>query len=355
MPRSSTIWSEHDDQFRVVAEKRADRPGYRVRSGFRGAGRDTRSAPTEAEAIAIGQAIWAGCTNGALEAPASAPETIGQFRDALCERDDLSAATIRGYRQVWSAFGAALGEGRSIRRVYRVDVEAWLSAWQGTTRATYLRTLRAGIRWGMAQGWWTGDPTVGVQAKSAHKLGSWMPYSQWPAFLAHCTPAHRIRAAFALETGLRTGEIIWARQDWIQRGLGKPTIRIAVDPVTGFKPKWGTARAVPLTAVALRLLDDAKEMWGDGGPIFSGDHHLAASNFPRENGAAARGAGIPYVTFHGLRRSAGAHWLDCRVPLQEVSMLLGHRSIVTTQRWYAGFGESTLARAIDEVEQRRGR
>lgn len=354
MPRSNTVWTEHDDQFRVVAEKRADRPGYRVRSGFRGASRDTRSAPTEAEAIAIAQAIWAGYTNGALEAPASAPETMGQFRDALVARSDLSAATIRGYRQIWSAFAVAVGEGRSIRRVYRVDVESWLAAWQGTTRATYLRTLRAGIRWGMAQGWWTGDPTVGVVATATRRMGSWMPYDRWPAFLANCTPAHRIRAAFALQTGLRSGEIIAARWDWVQRGLGRATMRIDVDPVTGWTPKWGSSRAVPLTDAALQLLDDAAEMWPDSPTIFSREP-LTASNFPRENGRACKLAKLPYITFHALRRSAGAHWLDCGVPLLEVSRLLGHRSITTTERWYAGVGESTLARAIDQVEQRRGR
>lgn len=350
----TTIWRESDARFAVVVGERSDRRGYRVRSGWRGHPRSTVSEVDEALAVAIGQAIWARYQAGELEAPELAPETVGEFRDRLCARDDLSRATIRGYRQVWSAFAASVGEDKTIRRVYRLDIDRWLSAWTGTTRATYLRTIRAGIRWGMGQGWWSGDPTVGLTAVAPRRMGSWMPYDRWPAFLAHCTPAHRIRAAFALETGMRSGEIVAARWSWVQRGIGTPTIRVDVDPVTGFKPKWGSARAIPLTSAALKLLDDAREMWGDEGAIF-GDDHLREPNFTRENRAACEGAGIPYVTFHALRRSAGAHWLDCGMSLLEVSRILGHRSIVTTERWYAGVGESTLARAMDQVEKRRGR
>jgi len=39
--------------------------------------------------------------------------------------------------------------------------------------------------------------------------------------------------------------------------------------------------------------------------------------------------------------------------LLEVSRLLGHRSITTTERWYAGMADSTLVSAIARVDRAR--
>lgn len=352
----TVVWQESDDKFAVSVQARSDRPGYRVRSGFRGGDRDTRSAPGRDEAIAIGQAIWKLYLDGALTAPELAPETVAQVLDAIERRTDITAATRRGYTQVWTQLTRAVGESRSIHRVATSDIEAWLSGWSGVTRATYLRTVRAVYRWAIRQGWTSRDPTAEVaHAKAPGRIGTWLPWDRWPLFLSHCSPAHRIRAGFALETGLRAGEVMAARPDWVQRGIGRASIRIAEDPVSGFVPKWGSSRAVPLTDTALALLDQAREMWPGSAYLFTG-RKLSNANLARENREACRRAGIrPAVTFHGLRRSAGAHWLDCGVGMFEVSRLLGHQSIATTERWYAGVAESTLTRAIEGVMTRRGR
>ena len=127
---------------------------------------------------------------------------------------------------------------------------------------------------------------------------------------------------------------------------------IAPDPDTGWVPKWGSKRSVPLSDRALELLDRARAEWPDSDTIFSAAG-LTWPNFAALNRAACKAAKVTPVTFHGLRRSAGAHWLDCGVTLLEVCRLLGHQSITTTERWYAGVGEATLARAIELVQDVR--
>lgn len=353
---STVIWAEGDDRFRVVVGHRSDRPGYRVRSGYRGGHRDTRSTPDREEALAIGRAIWDYYQAGALTAPTVAPQTVAQLGECIERRDDVTIATKRGYAQVWAQLTRAVGEERSIHRVHASDLEAWLSAWEGVTRATYLRTVRAIYRWAIREGWASKDPTIGVEVRAPRaRVGSWLPWDMWPHYLSHCAPAHRIRSGIALETGMRAGEILHARPEWVVRGLGRPSIRIAEDPATGFRPKWGSARAIPLTDMAIRFLEDAAEMWPGSRFLFAA-HRLTAPNLARETRAACEAAQIkPRVTFHGLRRSAGAHWLDAGMGLLEVSRLLGHQSIETTQRWYAGVAESTLTRAIEAVQKRRAR
>jgi integrase len=348
-PAKNIVWREDDGRFHVTVAARTDRPGFRVRSGFRGGRLDTRSAVTQAEAEALAGGIWRAYQLGAIEAPEVAPETLGQLTDCIEKRTDLSPKTVASYRRVWMLLVRAVGESRPLKRLYRMDVEAWLVAYSGQTRATYLRTLRAGFSWARSKGWMQVDPTQGITATVKHELGAWLPYGHWPALLNACTVGHQIRAGFVLETGMRAGEIMAARWDWIREGVGKPAIVIAHDPVSGFTPKWGRPRSVPLSAKALAWLDDARRHWGETGYIFSTDG-LAWPQFARETAKACERAKVGPVTFHGLRRSAGAHWLACGVSMKLVGDLLGHATMLTTERWYAGVGESSLVGAIDQVE-----
>lgn len=348
-PAKNVCWRQSDGRFSITVAARSDRPGYRVRSGFRGGVLDTRSTVSEAEAKAIAEGVWTAYQLGAIEAPEQAPETLGQLAERIELRDDLTTKTKASYRRVWSLLVRAVGASRALRRVYRLDLEAWLTHYSGQTRATYLRTVRAGFSWARKKGWISADPTEGIEAQVKQELGAWLPYSKWKALLDACTIGHQIRVGFCLETGLRAGEIMAARWSWIREGVGRSTIVIAHDPVTSFSPKWGRPRSVPLSAKALVWLDNARRHWGADGFIFSTDG-LASPQFARDTAKACEKAGVGPITFHGLRRSTGAHWLDCGVSLVEVSRLLGHASVTTTERWYAGVGESTLVRAIAQVE-----
>lgn len=348
-PAKNIRWQQRDGTFSVTVSERSDRPGYLIRSGFRGGRLDSRSATALGEACALGGGIWQAYQSGMIDAPELVPETLGQFVDRLDERDDLTDATRGSYARVWALLVRAVGEDRTLRRVYRLDVETWLAGYQGTTRATYLRTLRAGFRWALGEGWIGIDPTLGIEATTVQGLGSWLPYDEWSRFLAACRHAHRIRAAFVLETGLRAGEIMAARWSWVRRGIGRPALVVAPDPATGWAPKWGTKRSVPLSDTAQSVLEEARAEWPKGDAIFSAAG-LKWPNFAMLTRAAVDASKVTPVTFHGLRRSAGAHWLDCGVTLLEVARLLGHQSITTTERWYAGVGEATLARAIEMVQ-----
>lgn len=353
-----------DGRFSVVVYYRPERANFRIVSGFRGARPAETSASREDEARAIADTIWTSYQRGRITAPDPAPLTLRDLVEAIATRPKLSPKTLRSYHQVWSLFARHVGESRPPARVYRMDVVDFLdTVGEGTysqkreadspqTIATYHRTLRAGFRWAIKRHWLVDDPTADIEIELDHELGPWLPYSEWDAYLTQCWPAHQVRSGFVLETGLRASEIAFARRSWLRGEVGRRGIWVGHDPETGFEPK-GKSRIVPFTDQAEWWLEQAQKLWPGSPWLFSADGLSALGNLSRETRTAVQAAGVTPTNFHGLRRSAGAHWLDCGLSLYEVSLLLGHRDITTTQRWYAAVSDTTLVAAIARVELRR--
>jgi len=159
----------------------------------------------------------------------------------------------------------------------------------------------------------------------------------------------RIRAEFVFETGLRRSELKNARWSWITSCQGRPCIRIQEDTETGFVPKSGRTRIVPLSARAQAVLERAREVWGSEGYLFF-DTKSAWPNLTRSTHRACNKAGVTDVDFHGLRRSAGARWLSEGIAIQDVSRLLGHQDVGTTMRHYAGISDSHLSSCIARID-----
>ena len=57
------------------------------------------------------------------------------------------------------------------------------------------------------------------------------------------------------------------------------------------------------------------------------------------------------VSTHGLRRTAGVLWLASGVDIFTVSRLLGHESVTTTVKSYAGIADCQFATALDVVDK----
>lgn len=339
--------------FSVIAERRRDRPTFRVRAWFEGHRRHQEEQPTEARAVAAAEAIWNAFCDGQLsDNLIIPPDTLDELVERFVARGDLSPSTRRSYERCLRLFVTFTGPDRHPASVSRSDVHRWITSLtcKPVSRASYLRQLRACLHWAIRQGFLQKDPCENFRIKVEHTMRSWLEYRDWERFLEACSKAHQIRAAFALETGLRAGEIASARWSWLQGSIGRPSIRIGHDPITGFTPKWGNARAVPLSKKAQEMLEAARRTWGETGFIFASER-LASPNFARENRLACDRAGLPRVDFHGLRRSAGARWLELGFELIEVSRLLGHRSITTTDKWYAGISTGRLASRFDLVDR----
>lgn len=329
--RAYTEWNRHGN------------PQFRLRYGYRGQPPTTETLKSVDESIAKGKAIWDGHAAGVLGTSARAKiATIAELLEEFLKRDRLSPASIRSYRQACGGFVNHVGADRPLEAIGRKAVDGWLESLtcKPISKQSYLRNISALFGWAMKEKLIRVDPTAEVSvhlARGTQAIRPWLQARDWAAFLAACGETHRIRAEFVLHTGLRAGELVEARWEWVQgTSLRVPAHKSAND------------RAIPLDKRALEILGECRAKWGSSGLIFGKDE-VSQGNLRRDNVRACVKAGLAPVDFHGLRRSCGARWLEVGIPILHVSRMLGHRDISTTAKHYAGIADSTLQAEMAKV------
>ncbi len=275
------------------------------------------------------------------------PETLGELVEGFLDRE-LAPATLQTYEKTLQRFVAhAGGDEQSLRHVGRGTCQSWFDTMtcSAASKRSYRVTLRALMRWAVAQGFLRKDPTVGLKLpKAKHSIRPWLQYHEWRAFLAACRPSHMIRAEFVLHTGLRASELTGATWAWMHGTVGRPAISVPAS-------KSARARAIPLDGRAQELLELARKAWPHPEYIFFQARCSTTGNLRRDTVLACQKAGITVTDFHGLRRSCGARWLQLGASLLEVSRLLGHADVSTTARHYAGIADRTLAAVMERVDK----
>lgn len=360
---ATELYKRFDDRFTVRAWTELNQHGnarIRVRFGYRGGEVRTLTAPGETEAVASAAQFWQAHLDGLLDAPSTAPETLGELVDKFTARTDLAPATKETYGKILARFVTFLGKDRALTAIGRSAVAKWFAtmACKPVSKAAYLRTLRALFSWAIKQKFLDADPSR-EQAVEKHKttIRPWLQHHEWAPFLTACGPRHRIRAEFALHVGLRASELADARWSWLHGTVGTKAISVPAS-------KSARARAIPLDERAVEVLEEAKAWFG---PKEKGEHgrlrkvdrelkpddpifgEMDPHNLRRDNVIACRKAGVTIIDFHGTRRSCGARWLEVGIPLLHVSRMLGHADVSTTARHYAGLADSTLALEIEKV------
>ena len=97
--------------------------------------------------------------------------------------------------------------------------------------------------------------------------------------------------------------------------------------------KVSSKRLIKLNNQAQKIISELDELWN-----YSKD--FVSHKFKKE----AKRLGIPDIRFHDLRRTFGYNLIRQGRPIYEVSKLLGHSSVTTTERHYAPL----LATEIDD-------
>jgi integrase len=352
-----------DEKFSVRAYTELNRhgnPQHRVRFGYRGGDVRTITARSETDAVAKAAQFWQAHIDGLLDAPPTAPVTIGKLVDEFVARGDLAPATKETYQKSLDRFVRFVGEHRELTAIGKAAVAQWFGAMtcKPVSQAAYLRTMRALFGWAVRSKYIDADPSRDIRVERFKtSIRPWLQHHEWAPFLAACRPGHRIRAEFALHVGLRAGELADARWSWLHGTVGTRAITVPAS-------KSARARAIPLDHRAVEVLEEAKghfhrkEKDADGKLVKVPEYpkpedlifgEMDPHNLRRDNVIACRKAGVTVVDFHGLRRSCGARWLEVGIPLFHVSRMLGHADVSTTARHYAGLADSTLAAEIAKV------
>lgn len=183
-----------------------------------------------------------------------------------------------------------------------------------TTVNRDIECLRHLLYWAVDEGILPANPVARIRLeRERRKKKPVLSPAEEALLLAAASPHLRDIVIFALDTGMRRGEILnqtWEDIDFARRLLS----------VTHSKTPEGEAREIPLSHRVLTLLSSKKKDTGliftfDGKPIFS---------LKTAWKAAIRRAGIRYIRFHYLRHTFNTRLLELGVPREVRMSLLGH-------------------------------
>jgi len=189
-----------------------------------------------------------------------------------------------------------------------------------TSRSIFVRTINACWNWGLKQGLITkaykleGD----TKGESRNRV---LSDSELKSLLDEIRDNRfNLFVRFAYYTGARSGEI---------RSISRENIFSNHIVAYGKSGK----KLIKLNHQAQEILSRLDELWD-----YTKD--FVSHKFKKE----ARRLGIPDIRFHDIRRTFGYNLIRQGRPIYEVSKLLGHSSVTTTERHYAPL----LATEIDD-------
>lgn len=168
----------------------------------------------------------------------------------------------------------------------------------------------------------------------------------WPplgTYTDHLTPI----VLLALNTGLRRGEIFklrWGAVDWIHRLV----------TVSGDTAKTATTRHVDLNDEALDVLMTWRTVrFGEKTApadevVFPNSEGQPLDNVQSSWEELLKDAEVTRFRFHDLRHTFASKLVQRGVPLQVVAQLLGHASVLMTQR-YAHLAPSQTREAVQKL------
>ena len=238
------------------------------------------------------------------------------------------------------------------------DLTEFRSGWNelypsSNTRSRVQTRLRAFLRYCHDAGWIDRipklsaikvdePPTMPLTDAEYEKL-----LKKIPAVFTDKTKARRVHALVQLmrHSGLAIRDAVTLERIEIQKDAKKKLHRIVTS-----RQKTGTHVSVPIPKnvadEVLKVLNGNPRyvFWNTG----TGKEESAVTNWQHDLRALFRAAGFPEGHPHQLRDTFAVSLLSKGVPLQEVSKLLGHESIKTTEKHYAKW-EQTRQDRLDTL------
>lgn len=271
---------------------------------------------------------------GEVTQEAAEPMTIATawehfMRDAVAR--SLKPATLVKYRQLRGAM-MSFAQEHGLRYLQEFDVEttrAFRASWttlHNLTATKRLDYMRAFFRFAQDSGWITENPAKKVKAPKITTPPT-LPYSrqEMGAILAACGSL-KVRALVLLMrySGLRIGDAVSLAADRIHDG--KLLLRTA---------KTGTLVYCPLPEFVVTALQAVERPNGYFFWTGESDRTTATGYWRRRLARVFRTAKVEHAYPHRFRDTFAVELLLAGVPLERVSILLGHSSTRITEKHYA--------------------
>jgi site-specific recombinase XerD len=230
------------------------------------------------------------------------------------------------------------------------DIDRWIGAheaWSPATMNRYKATLGKALQLAVADGHLQSNVARLVTARLEDNTRvRWLKDKEEDRLRAVMGPELTDIVEFALHVGTRKSEqfsLTWDKVDFNRR----------IVQIT--KTKTGKDREVPMSETCYRLLtrlhaDKSKT----NNHVFQSTQQDAPLQDPKKTFATAtEKAKLKNFHFHDLRHTFASRLVMAGVDLYTVSKLLGHSSVVVTQR-YAHLSPNQLAGAVSVLDKPRG-
>ena len=160
-----------------------------------------------------------------------------------------------------------------------------------------------------------------------NQIERWLTHEEESSFMAACPDGFKEIIIFALNTGMRQGEIL--NLEWPHVDLFRKTVTIT-------RSKNGERRTIPLNQSALEVLKSkAKVRHIKSHYIFTSQNgtRIDQANLLKVFYQALKKSNVLKFRFHDLRHTFATRLVQANVDLYTVSKLLGHKDIKMSQRY----------------------
>lgn len=271
--------------------------------------------------------------------------TIAEACDAYLrdlEARNLAKSTRAAYRSLFRFLLRFAEEEdiRSLRELDRLLLRRWRESWtlRPSTQRQRLMMLKKYFSHAVEEGWIEESPAAGLRAPKCDSSPT-LPLSvdEMRDLLAAAAGKPKERALVLLMrySGLAIGDAVAVEKAAIDAS-GELVLRRA---------KTGSVVTVALPDFAVDALDsiarpDRRHYFWTG----ASDRDTAAKYWRNRLHPVAREAGVEDFQPHRLRDTFAVELLLADVSIQDVSTLLGHTSVVTTERYYAPWNRARRKR-----------
>lgn len=169
-----------------------------------------------------------------------------------------------------------------------------------------------------------------------NQIVRFLAHDEIKTLLAVCRPYMRDIVLFALNTGMRRGEIL--KLEWPDVDMERNVINVR-------DTKNGENRKMPINPTVQELLKSLKK---DGGRVFKSPGGNDINDVKKGFHAALKKAKIFKFRFHDLRHTFASHLVMAGIDIMTVKELLGHKRLEMTMR-YAHLSPNHKSAAVDTL------
>ncbi|UVT16018.1 MAG: tyrosine-type recombinase/integrase [Nitrospira sp.] len=284
------------------------------------------------------------------------PESDRTFDDMMtryvAERSVVKAPKSRlrdasALKHLLPVFGAQLLGQITPKMVAEYKVQRRLEGAAPATTNKELQLVRHAFNLAMREWEWCREnPMHRVSLEQVrNEVDRWLTADEEERLLAASSPWLQEIIRFALNTGMRQGEIL--NLQWQDVDFTRGTLIV-------MKSKNGTRRTIPLNSTMYELLAAKQAVARTSrGPVFKTPlgNTLQVRFLVREFCEARDRAGIPDFRFHDMRHTFATRLVQRGIDLYKVQRLLGHKTGTMTQR-YAHHCPESLRDGVNVLQHR---